>query len=85
MITSLGGGQVSPKRSMELVRGHGSVENGLHFITVAGETKLALGAAGDTPIRHAGGPGAPEDRLSARPCPITWPRGFSRSSNASEP
>jgi predicted transposase YbfD/YdcC len=32
MITSLGGDAVSPKRLMALVRGHWSVENGLHFI-----------------------------------------------------
>jgi predicted transposase YbfD/YdcC len=32
LITSLGGDEVSPKRLMELVRGHWSVENGLHFI-----------------------------------------------------
>ncbi len=31
-ITSLGADEVSPKRLMELVRGHWSVENGLHFI-----------------------------------------------------
>jgi predicted transposase YbfD/YdcC len=32
MITSLGGEEVSPRRLMDLVRGHWSVENGLHFI-----------------------------------------------------
>jgi hypothetical protein len=32
LITSLGADEVSPKRLMELVRGHWSVENGLHFI-----------------------------------------------------
>jgi predicted transposase YbfD/YdcC len=32
MITSLGGDEVSPKRLMDLVRGHWSVENRLHFI-----------------------------------------------------
>jgi hypothetical protein len=32
MITSLGGDAVSPKRLMDLVRGHWSVENGLHFL-----------------------------------------------------
>jgi predicted transposase YbfD/YdcC len=32
MITSLGGDEVSPKRLMNLVRGHWSVENGLHFL-----------------------------------------------------
>jgi Transposase DDE domain len=32
LITSLGPDEVSPKRLMELVRGHWSVENGLHFI-----------------------------------------------------
>ena len=31
-ITSLGADAVSPKRLMELVRGHWGVENGLHFI-----------------------------------------------------
>lgn len=31
-ITSLEGDEVSPKRLMGLVRGHWSVENGLHFI-----------------------------------------------------
>ncbi len=32
LITSLSPDQVSPKRLMDLVRGHWSVENGLHFI-----------------------------------------------------
>jgi predicted transposase YbfD/YdcC len=32
LITSLGSDQVSPKRLMALVRGHWSVENGLHFL-----------------------------------------------------
>ncbi len=32
MITSLDSDRVSPKRLMALVRGHWSVENGLHFI-----------------------------------------------------
>ena len=32
LITSLKADEVSPKRLMELVRGHWSVENGLHFI-----------------------------------------------------
>jgi hypothetical protein len=32
LITSLGADEVSPKRLMELVRGHWSVENGLHFL-----------------------------------------------------
>jgi len=32
LIASLGGDEVSPARLMELVRGHWSVENGLHFI-----------------------------------------------------
>ncbi len=32
LITSLGGDEVSPKRLMDLVRGHWGVENGLHFI-----------------------------------------------------
>lgn len=32
LITSLGADEVSPRRLMELVRGHWSVENGLHFI-----------------------------------------------------
>ena len=32
LIASLGGDQVSPRRLMDLVRGHWSVENGLHFI-----------------------------------------------------
>ncbi len=32
MITSLDSGQVSPRRLMALVRGHWSVENGLHFL-----------------------------------------------------
>jgi predicted transposase YbfD/YdcC len=32
LIASLSGDEVSPKRLMELVRGHWSVENGLHFI-----------------------------------------------------
>jgi predicted transposase YbfD/YdcC len=32
LITSLGSGEVSPKRLMGLVRGHWGVENGLHFI-----------------------------------------------------
>jgi predicted transposase YbfD/YdcC len=32
LITSLSGEEVSPKRLMEWVRGHWSVENGLHFI-----------------------------------------------------
>ena len=32
LITSLGADAVSPKRLMELVRGHWGVENGLHFI-----------------------------------------------------
>ncbi len=32
LITSLAADEVSPKRLMELVRGHWSVENGLHFI-----------------------------------------------------
>jgi predicted transposase YbfD/YdcC len=32
LITSLGADEVSPKRLMEMVRGHWSVENGLHFI-----------------------------------------------------
>jgi hypothetical protein len=32
LITSLGGDEVSPSRLMGLVRGHWSVENGLHFL-----------------------------------------------------
>jgi predicted transposase YbfD/YdcC len=32
LIASLSGDEVSPKRLMQLVRGHWSVENGLHFI-----------------------------------------------------
>jgi predicted transposase YbfD/YdcC len=32
LATSLGADEVSPGRLMELVRGHWSVENGLHFI-----------------------------------------------------
>ncbi len=32
LITSLGSDEVSPKRLMDLVRGHWGVENGLHFI-----------------------------------------------------
>jgi predicted transposase YbfD/YdcC len=32
LITSLGSDEVSPRKLMELVRGHWSVENGLHFI-----------------------------------------------------
>ena len=32
LITSLKADEVSPKRLMELVRGHWSVENGLHFV-----------------------------------------------------
>jgi len=32
LIASLSGEEVSPKRLMQLVRGHWSVENGLHFI-----------------------------------------------------
>ena len=32
LITSLKADEVSPRRLMELVRGHWSVENGLHFI-----------------------------------------------------
>ena len=32
LITSLESDQVSPERLMDLVRGHWSVENGLHFI-----------------------------------------------------
>lgn len=32
LITSLGSDGVSPKRLMDLVRGHWGVENGLHFI-----------------------------------------------------
>lgn len=32
LITSLKADEVSPKRLMDLVRGHWSVENGLHFI-----------------------------------------------------
>ncbi len=32
LITSLKADEVSPERLMELVRGHWSVENGLHFI-----------------------------------------------------
>jgi predicted transposase YbfD/YdcC len=32
LITSLSGDEVSPKRLMKQVRGHWSVENGLHFI-----------------------------------------------------
>ena len=32
LITSLGADEVSPERLMDLVRGHWSVENGLHFI-----------------------------------------------------
>ncbi len=31
-ITSLSGDEVSPQPLLELVRGHGSVENGLHFL-----------------------------------------------------
>lgn len=31
-ITSLGSDEVGPKRLMQLVRGHWSVENGLHFL-----------------------------------------------------
>jgi hypothetical protein len=33
LITSRGGDAVSPERLMGLVRGHWSVENGLHFLT----------------------------------------------------
>lgn len=32
LITSLSADEVSPERLMDLVRGHWSVENGLHFI-----------------------------------------------------
>jgi hypothetical protein len=32
LVTSLGGDEVSPRRLMDLVRGHWGVENGLHFI-----------------------------------------------------
>jgi hypothetical protein len=32
LIASLSGDEVSPQRLMGLVRGHWSVENGLHFI-----------------------------------------------------
>jgi predicted transposase YbfD/YdcC len=32
LIASLSGDEVSPKRLMALVRGHWSIENGLHFI-----------------------------------------------------
>jgi predicted transposase YbfD/YdcC len=32
LITSLKADQVSPERLMDLVRGHWSVENGLHFV-----------------------------------------------------
>jgi predicted transposase YbfD/YdcC len=32
LITSLGSDEVSPRRLMDLVRGHWGVENGLHFI-----------------------------------------------------
>lgn len=32
LITSLGADQVSPEQLMRLVRGHWSVENGLHFL-----------------------------------------------------
>jgi predicted transposase YbfD/YdcC len=32
LIASLSGDEVSPKRLMNVVRGHWSVENGLHFI-----------------------------------------------------
>ena len=32
LITSLGADEVSPRRLMEMVRDHWSVENGLHFI-----------------------------------------------------
>jgi predicted transposase YbfD/YdcC len=32
LIASLSADEVSPKRLMELVRGHWSVENGLHFL-----------------------------------------------------
>jgi predicted transposase YbfD/YdcC len=32
LATSLGADEVSPERLLELVRGHWSVENGLHFI-----------------------------------------------------